>query len=239
MDNKCLDTHMAVYSFDDYKNFKDEEIIELIHNGDDLAQEFIIEKYKKLVKMKSRSYFIIGADREDIIQEGMIGLYKAIRDFDLNGEYIFYSFAELCVKRQIISAIKSASRQKHIPLNSSVSLNRVICDENDEKTYIELFADSLSNPEELFIGQEDKNYIEDKIVHNLSKLEYKVLSLYLKGKSYYEIANIINKDEKAIDNALQRVKKKIEKILIERKNLETKSKGILKRSFKIKEEFYE
>jgi len=202
--------------YKDYETLKDEDIIELIHNGDDLALEYIIEKYKKLVRMKARPYFIIGADQEDIIQEGMIGLYKAIRDFD--GGYIFYSFAELCVKRQIITAIKSASRQKHIPLNSSLSLNNVLHDEN-ERTYIELFADKLSNPEELLIGREDKNYIEEKIIHNLSKLEYKVLTLYLKGRSYIEIAGIIGKDEKAIDNALQRVKKKVEKILAERKKL--------------------
>ena len=204
----------AVYSgYKDYEKLKDENIIELIHNGDELALEYIIEKYKKLVRVKARPYFIIGADHEDIIQEGMIGLYKAIRDFD--GSYIFYSFAELCVKRQIITAIKSASRQKHIPLNSSLSLNNIIYDDN-ECSYIELFADKLSNP--------DKNYIEEKILHNLSKLERKVLILYLRVKSYYEISNIVGKDEKSIDNALQRVKKKVEKILIERKKFEDKEK---------------
>ncbi len=212
MENKMLRRDIK------YENLKDEEIVKLVRDGDEFAQEYIIEKYKRLVKMKARPYFIIGADKEDIIQEGMIGLYKAIRDFD--GNYIFYSFAELCIKRQIISAIKSAARQKHIPLNSSLSLNKVVNDEDDDKTYIELFADKLSNPEELFIDREDKNYIEEKIAHNLSSLEYKVLKLYLRGKSYYEIAAIINKDEKSIDNALQRVKKKVEKILIERKKLE-------------------
>ncbi len=217
MEKKILFTHKK------YEEFKDEELIELIHEGDEQALEFIIEKYKKFVKVKARPYFIIGADKEDIIQEGMIGLYKAIRDFD--GSYVFYSFAELCVKRQIITAIKSAARQKHIPLNSSLSLNKVIHEEKDSNTYIEFFADKFSNPEELFIGREDKNYIEEKIADNLSKLEYEVLQLYLKGKSYYEIAGIINKDEKAIDNALQRVKKKIERILIERKNLETSGRA--------------
>lgn len=212
MENKMLRRDIK------YENLKDEEIVKLVRDGDEFAQEYIIEKYKRLVKMKARPYFIIGADKEDIIQEGMIGLYKAIRDFD--GNYIFYSFAELCIKRQIISAIKSAARQKHSPLNSSLSLNKVVNDEDDDKTYIELFADKLSNPEELFIDREDKNYIEEKIAHNLSSLEYKVLKLYLRGKSYYEIAAIINKDEKSIDNALQRVKKKVEKILIERKKLE-------------------
>lgn len=207
--------------FKKYKSLKDEDIIKLIRNGDDIAQEYIIEKYKKLVKLSARTYFIIGADKEDIIQEGMIGLYKAIRDF--KGNHVFYSFAELCIKRQIITAIKSATRQKHIPLNSSLSLNKVVSDENDERTYLELFADNLSNPEELFIGREDKNYIEDKLLTDLSKLEYKVLILYLKGNSYCEISDIINKDEKSIDNALQRIKKKVEKIIDDRKKRDSKS----------------
>lgn len=205
-----------LYKNADYKNMKDETLAKLARDGDNAAEEYLLEKYKKLVKTKVRPYFIIGADKEDLIQEGMIGLFKAIKNF--NGNYIFYSFAELCIKRQILSAIKSAARQKHIPLNNSLSLNLAVNDENDTKTYIDLFADKLSNPEELFIGREEKNYIEDKIIHNLSSLEYRVLNLYLKGKSYCEISSIINKDEKSIDNALQRVKKKVEKILIERKN---------------------
>lgn len=211
------------FLYEHYEKFSDEEIIDFIHEGDDRAQEYIIDKYKNLVKVRARAYFIMGADKEDIIQEGMIGLYKAIRDFKGIKYSSFYSFAELCVKRQIISAIRSAARQKHMPLNSSLSLNKNVYDESDECTYIELFADKLSNPEELFIGQEDKNYIEKRIADDLSSLECRVLSLYLKGKSYYEIASIINKDEKSIDNALQRVKKKIEKILKE-KNLTYKKK---------------
>ncbi len=198
---------------DKYYNLSDEQIIGLIRKGDESAKEYIINKYKEFVKIKARPYFIIGADKEDIIQEGMIGLFKAIRDF--NGLKLagFRSFAELCVKRQIITAIKASTRQKHIPLNSYLSLNKSVYDENEEYTYIELLTDSISNPEELFIGLEDKNYIEKQIVEELSSLELKVLSYYLKGRSYFEIAALVDKDEKSIDNALQRVKKKVTRIL--------------------------
>lgn len=207
-----------------YTEYKDDDIIVMIHNGDEIAQEYILNKYKGLVKIKSRTYFIIGADKEDIIQEGMIGLYKAIRDYKNDKSSNFYSFAELCITRQIITAIKAATRQKHIPLNSSLSLNKSVYDENTEYTYIELLSSNkLLNPEEFLIGQEDKNYIENHIIAVLSELECRVLSLYLQGNSYNEIAKIIKKDEKSIDNALQRVKKKVEKILKE-KNLTTPQK---------------
>lgn len=160
---------------------------------------------------------MLGADREDILQEGMIGLYKAIRDFKGDKQVNFYSFAELCIVRQIITAIKTAGRQKHIPLNSYMSLNRSVYDENDECTYIELLSyDLSSNPEAMVIDTEEKNSIEKRIAVVLSPLERRVLSLYLRGKSYTEIADKINKDEKSIDNALQRVKKKVEKIINEK-----------------------
>lgn len=209
-----------IINSDYYKRFEsltDEQIVELIHRGDSLAQEYLIEKYKGLVRIKTRSYFMLGADREDIIQEGMIGLYKAIRDFKSDKQANFYSFAELCIVRQIITAIKTASRQKHIPLNSYMSLNRSVYDENDECTYIELLSyDISSNPEAMIIDSEEKNSIEKRIAVALSSLERRVLSLYLRGKSYTEIAKKINKDEKSIDNALQRVKKKVEKIISEK-----------------------
>jgi len=204
--------------FNKFESLTDEQIIELIHKGDLLAQEYLIEKYKGLVRIKTRSYFMLGADREDIIQEGMIGLYKAIRDFKGEKQSNFFSFAELCIVRQIITAIKTAGRQKHIPLNSYMSLNRSVYDENDECTYIELLSyDISSNPEAMIIDTEEKNSIEKRIAVALSPLERRVLSLYLRGKSYTEIAERINKDEKSIDNALQRVKKKVEKIINEKK----------------------
>ena len=208
---------MLLEKYDSYDS--DEKIIEIIRNGDNVAQDYIIDKYKNLVKVKSRAYFIIGADKEDIIQEGMIGLYKAIRDFKKDKNVSFYSFAELCITRQIITAIKAATRQKHIPLNSYISLNKPIDDYETDQTYIDLIAEvRINNPEELLIDREEKNYIETHMEEALSELECKVLSLYLKGKTYAEIARIISKDEKSIDNAIQRVRRKVEKILLE-KNL--------------------
>lgn len=206
-----------LYNCDVFNKYSDEELINIIRDGNSFAQEYLIDKYKNLVKIKSRSYFILGADREDIIQEGMIGLYKAIRDFKPEKQANFYSFAELCIVRQVITAIKSANRQKHIPLNSYLSLNKTVYDENDECTYLEMLTDNVnSNPETLFIGNENKQDIENKMSAVLSKLEQEVLNLYLNGKSYHEIAKIIERDEKSIDNALQRVKKKVEKILCDR-----------------------
>lgn len=213
--------------FEKYLNIDDEKIIEFIHNGDKIAQDYIIYKYKSLVKVKSRTYFLIGADKEDIIQEGMIGLYKAIRDFKQDKLSSFHSFAELCVTRQIITAIKTATRQKHIPLNSYVSLNKSVDEGETVKSYIDLLVEtSISSPEDILIGQEDKNYIEKNIAENLSDLECKVLYLYMQGKSYMEIANITDKNEKSIDNAIQRIRRKVEKIL-EEKNL-TKNKKYAK-----------
>ncbi len=200
--------------FKNYETLEDSELMEKIKSGDMLAQESLIDRYKKVVRIKARGYYILGGDTEDIIQEGMIGLYKAIRDFDIQKQVNFYSFAVLCITRQIHTAIKSANRQKHIPLNSSLSLDRTVFEENDDFTYLETLANSeVSNPENLVISNENKNSLERKISDSLSSLEKNVLSLYLRGKSYAEIANIIGKDEKSIDNALQRIKKKIIKIL--------------------------
>lgn len=204
--------------YDKYNELSDEVVLNLIKDEDNTALEYIIEKYKKLVKIKARPYFIIGSDKEDIIQEGMIGLYKAIRDYSDDKNSSFYSFAALCISRQIITAIKAAGRQKHMPLNSYLSLNREISDGENDATYMELLAsDTTNNPETMIIDKEEVDFIESNIESTLSKMECRVLSLYLKGRSYAEIAKIINKDEKAIDNALQRVKKKLEKVIISRK----------------------
>lgn len=203
--------------YEKYEKLDDEKVVEIIHNGDEIAQEYILEKYKKFVKAKSRLYYIAGGDKEDIVQEGMIGLHKAMRDYDKSKNASFHSFAELCVTRQIVSAIRSAGRQKHIPLNSSLSLNRTVGEDSDE-SYLEIIpADENSNPENLIIDREEVYDIGKSIVNNLSSLENRVLILYLNGKSYQDISNIVKKDEKAIDNALQRVKKKIIKIIEERK----------------------
>lgn len=201
-----------------YENKADEEIIKMIKLGNQDAQDYVLDKYKTLVKTKSRAYFLIGADREDIIQEGMIGLYKAIRDFQDNKHTSFRVFAELCINRQIITAIKAATRQKHIPLNSYISLNKPAYEDDSEQTYLDMLKEmELSNPETVLIGQEDKNFIESHMGKILSDFESRVLSFYLQGKTYYEIAKMIGKPEKSIDNALQRVKKKIEKLMNEKR----------------------
>ena len=205
-----------------YKNAKDEELVLMAQNGDEAAQEYLLDKYKSLVRAKSRAYFLIGADSEDIIQEGMIGLYKAVRDYNEEKNASFRSFAELCVNRQMITAIKAATRQKHQPLNSYVSLNKPVYEEESEQTYMDFLqssSGSLLNPEALLIGQENKSFLESQMVKNLSSFETRVLVLYLQGRSYFEIANVLDKPEKSIDNALQRVKKKLEKFL-EEKNLD-------------------
>ncbi len=204
--------------FEIYEEMEDEAIVELVKETDGYALEFLINKYKNFVRAKARTYFLIGADREDIIQEGMIGLYKAIRDYQEDKLSSFRAFAELCITRQIITAIKTATRQKHIPLNSYISLNKPIFDEESERTLMDvLIGGKLSNPEELLIGQEERHYIETHIGEVLSDLECKVLAYYLQGKSYYEIADLMDRHVKSIDNALQRVKRKLEKFLEDKK----------------------
>ena len=171
-------------------------------------------KYKNFVRSKARSYFLIGADHEDIVQEGMIGLFKAIRDFKPDKLTSFRAFAELCVTRQIITAIKTATRQKHIPLNSYVSLNRPIYDEESDRTLMDVLSEvQMAGPEELLISQEDYSSVENRISEVLSDLEMEVLNSYLEGKSYQEIAQDLGRHVKSLDNALQRVKRKLEKSL--------------------------
>jgi len=197
-----------------YEQISDENIVDFVHDGDNEALEYLILKYKHFVRAKARSYFLIGADREDIIQEGMIGLYKSIRDF--RGEKLtsFKAFAELCVTRQIITAIKTATRQKHIPLNSYISLDKPIYDEDSDRTLLDIICGNrVSDPEELVINQEEFDDIEDKMGELLSDLERKVLRLYLDGRSYQEIAEDLKRHVKSIDNALQRVKRKLERYL--------------------------
>ena len=197
----------------------DEDVVEEARNGDSMAQEYLIKKYKNFVRAKARSYFLIGADREDIIQEGMIGLFKAIRDFRSDKLSSFRAFAELCITRQIITAIKTATRQKHIPLNSYVSLNKPIYDEESDRTLLDVLSGAkISDPEELIISREELGHIETKIGEILSDLEWKVLMSYLQGKSYQEISVDLERHVKSIDNALQRVKRKLERYLEVRGN---------------------
>ena len=201
-----------------YNAMLDEEIIEEAQKGSTKALEYLINKYKSFVKAKARTYFLIGADREDIIQEGMIGLYKAIRDFREDKLSSFRAFAELCITRQIITAIKTATRQKHIPLNSYVSLNKPIFDEESDRTLMDVISEeNFADPEEMIINREEFMGIELKMGEILSGLEWEVLSLYLQGKSYQEIGEELDRHVKSIDNALQRVKRKLEKYLEEGK----------------------
>ena len=210
---------MLVANNNDYEildnNQQDEyNIVLKASNGDKIALEYIITKYKNFVKAKAKSYFLVGADKEDIIQEGMIGLYKAVRDFDGSKTNSFKCFAEICITRQIITAIKTATRQKHIPLNSYVSLNKPIYDEESDRTLLDIIATSIvTDPEELIISKAELNNIEHKMNERISDLELEVLELYLNGKSYQYIADKLNRDVKSIDNALQRVKRKLEKHL--------------------------
>ncbi|MDQ0340168.1 RNA polymerase sporulation-specific sigma factor [Caldalkalibacillus uzonensis] len=198
----------------DLEQLPDEEVVELIKQGDLKALEYLINKYKSFVRAKARSYFLIGADREDIIQEGMIGLYKSIRDYKEDKLTSFKAFAELCITRQMITAIKTATRQKHIPLNSYVSLDKPIYDEESDRTLLDILCGTkVTDPEELIINQEEFDDIEVKMSEILSDLERRVLMLYLDGRSYQEIAVDLNRHVKSIDNALQRVKRKLERYL--------------------------
>nr|WP_147057492.1 RNA polymerase sporulation sigma factor SigH [Sporosarcina luteola] len=196
----------------DFTELSDEELIVRIQEGGADALDFLITKYQSFVKMKARSYFMMGGDREDIIQEGMIGLYKAIRDFRIDRLSSFKAFAELCITRQIITAIKTATRQKHIPLNTSVSLDKPVFDEESDRTLLDVIAGSvLDDPEDLMIHKEDFIQMEGEINKVLSGLEKQVLTLYLEGQSYQEISDELNRQVKSVDNALQRIKRKLER----------------------------
>ena len=198
----------------DFENMPDEAIVKLAQEADGAALEYLLNKYKNFVRTKARSYFLIGADHEDIVQEGMIGLFKAFRDFKPDKLASFHAFAELCVTRQIITAIKTATRQKHIPLNNYVSLNRPIYDEDSDRTLLDVITEEVpSNPEEMLINREDLSVIEGRIGQMLSDLEKEVLVRYMEGKSYVEISEEMGRHVKSIDNALQRIKRKLLKYL--------------------------
>ena len=201
----------------DFESMTDEQVVVLAQETDGPALEYLLNKYKNFVRTKARSYFLIGADHEDIVQEGMIGLYKAIRDYKAERLSSFRAFAEMCVTRQIITAIKTATRQKHIPLNSYISLNKPIYEEDSDRTLLDVITEeSMSNPEEMIIDREDLSVIEGKIGQMLSDLEKEVLVRYMEGKSYVEIADEMHRHVKSIDNALQRIKRKLLKYLEEK-----------------------
>ena len=201
----------------DYDSMTDEQVVRLAQGTDSQALEYLLNRYKNFVRTKARSYFLIGADHEDIVQEGMIGLYKSIRDYKEEKLSSFRAFAELCITRQIITAIKTATRQKHIPLNSYISLNKPIYEEDSDRTLLDVITEEgVSNPEEMIIDREDLSLIEGRIGQMLSGLEKDVLVRYMEGKSYVEIADEMGRHVKSIDNALQRIKRKLLKYLEEK-----------------------
>lgn len=191
------------------KSMDDNDLIKLINNGDNNALEHLINRYKELVNMKISKYFIIGAEREDIYQEGLIGLYKAIKSYDSEKQNSFKTFANLCIERQLITAIKTSNRQKHMPLNSYLSLNANAYDNEDDTALIEILNSKLiEDPLETITKKEYYKSVEDKIDKNLSNFEKEVLNRYAKGESYVTIAEKLDTPVKSIDNAIQRIRKK-------------------------------
>ena len=203
------------YTTEKYANLTDEQIISQIKEGDEQALSFLLDKYKDLVNSKVGKYFIIGAEREDIIQEGMIGLYKAIKNFELDKQNSFKSFANLCIERQLITAIKTSNRQKHIPLNSSLSLNTTVYENEDDVSLIDFFnSKTTEDPLDTITKKEYYKFIGSKIDENLSDFEKKVLTRFAEGDSYVKIAEKLDAPVKAIDNAIQRIRKKANRNII-------------------------
>ncbi|HZD18288.1 MAG TPA: RNA polymerase sporulation sigma factor SigH [Actinomycetota bacterium] len=190
----------------------DEELIDAYHGGQQIAVEVLLNRYRNFARMKARSYFLVGADKDDIVQEGMIGLYKAIRDFSKDRQASFRGFAEICITRQIITAIKTATRQKHVPLNQYVSLTKPLSSEGDQERSLQdvLESPTVDDPADLLVAGEDLRGIKMAFSEILSDFEAEVLHLYVEGKSYQEIAKLLKKHVKSVDNALQRIKRKVE-----------------------------
>ena len=199
-----------------YETMNDEGLIELIKSGDNHALNYLIDKYKEIVNMKVSKYFMIGAEKEDIVQEGLIGLYKAIKDFNKDKQNSFKTFANLCIERQLITAIKTSNRQKHLPLNSYLSLNISAYEEDNDSELIEIFeTNTIEDPLDTITKKEYFKSVETAIDKNLSKFEKKVLERYLLGESYISIATRLDAPVKSIDNAIQRIRKKAIKDIVE------------------------
>lgn len=200
-----------------FKQASDEELILMYRDGEEEAAGFLMNKYKNLVRKKAGSMYILGGDREDLIQEGMIGLYKAVRDYDMGRDVNFYTFADLCVSRQMYTAVQASNRQKHLPLNTYISIyGQSMNSEEGTKEYDimnTLVSKIESNPEEMMIAQENMEQMEQAILKELSHLEKQVFELHLTGMNYTQIAKVLGRDEKSTDNALQRMKAKIKKII--------------------------
>lgn len=205
-----------LYSFaNKYEKETDEVLVEKIKQGDKSAQTCLFERYKDIVNLKANKFYIIGAEKEDMAQEGLIGLYKAIKSFDPEKQNSFKTFANLCIERQLITAIKTSTRQKHIPLNSSFSLNTAAYDEGDDSVMEILDTKFVEDPLETITKREYFEFIENRIDENLSFFEKQVLNRYIQGESYVDIASKLNSPVKSIDNAIQRIRKKANKAILE------------------------
>lgn len=199
----------------DYEQMPDEELIDRLREGETRITDYIMDKYKNLVRSKAGTMYLLGADREDLIQEGMIGLFKAIRDYDCGRDASFFTFAELCISRQMYSAVQAAGRKKHIPLNTYISLYSAGTEgsEEEENSILGVLEDRGLGPEELFIDRESVERLERQINEELSSFEKQVFELYITGMSYSQIAKLLGRDEKSTDNALQRLKGKIRRMI--------------------------
>ena len=210
---------------DSYNRKTDEELLRRMHNGDKKVIDYLMVKYKNLVRKKAKALFLIGADNDDLIQEGMIGLFKAIRDYQEEKDSSFYHFAEICISRQMYTAMEASQRKKHLPLNSYVSIYASASDnpeENGLSIVDTIEAGKESNPELMILGEEYTNAFEEELKEKLSKLERKVLYLHLQGMEYLKIAEFMDKSPKTIDNALQRIKAKARRLLEEMRRSEKK-----------------
>lgn len=203
---------------EDYGQYSDEELLIRLRDGETAVTEYIMNKYKNLVRSKAKSMYILGADSDDLIQEGMIGLFKAVRDYDIGRDASFSTFADLCVSRQMYTAVQASRRQKHIPLNTYISLDNSAGtnrEGEEEKLVNVLVARSGQSPEEMIIDRENVAQLERTIEKELSSFEKQVLDLYLTGMGYQQIARVLGKDDKSTDNALQRIKTKLKKAIRE------------------------
>ena len=204
----------------DYEKYSDEELIVRLRDGESAITDYIMDKYKNLVRSKAKSMYILGADREDLIQEGMIGLFKAIRDYDTGRDASFFTFADLCVSRQMYTAVQAAGRQKHTPLNTYISLYANASENGgleggEERELIDsMLSQSEQNPEDLLIDRENVERLEKIIEKELSPFENQVLDLYLTGMKYNQIAKVLERDDKSTDNALQRIKTKLKRVIL-------------------------
>ena len=208
-----MEKNMFSINENQYKEMTDEKLIENIKQDDNTALNCLLERYNDVVNMKANKFFMVGAEREDMVQEGMIGLYKAVKSFDTEKQNSFKTFANMCIERQLITAVKSSNRQKHIPLNSSISLNSAAYEDNDDMDKLEIVdLKAEDDPSDIIANQEYSKTIERKIKENLSEYELSVLYEYEKGHSYADIAEKLKTKVKSVDTAIQRIKKKANKI---------------------------